>query len=259
MTGAIWIAPDIGWVRAAFLVTLCFTPQLALWTTRHFLASRRIRAGMPVHLLEQRFHGNLDSPVDGAGLPALDRPAVRRGRLADRRVLTDLIAIPSVRILHGVGSGDATMPRVNYAVSAGRVLLLIEAVAWPPGRYETDQDGRVRCGARYIGQTVAPLASAVSHWRRALPRTHRVHGLVVVHPCAEGELGFPTATAPDVAWVSADEALETIRRHLPAGSPTVNRHTLAALIASTGSAALPDGFRARRRHSLPFAARTIGG
>ena len=58
-----------------------------------------------------------------------------------------------------------------------------------------------------------PLIAAVRHWRQALPRGHRVSALVVVHPTAEGELALPAATAPDLAWARACDAVRDIRAH----------------------------------------------
>ena len=77
-----------------------------------------------------------------------------------------------------------------------------------------------------------PLIAAVRHWRQALPRGHRVSALVVVHPTAEGELALPAATAPDLAWARACDAVRDIRAHLPRGRQPVSIKAVAALVAA---------------------------
>src|SRR5215470_11068945 len=93
-------------------------------------------------------------------------------------LLTDLFALPGVRIFQGVRPAAADLPRIPHVISAGHRLVLVESVAWPPGRYAATAAGQIHCDGVYTGQSVLPLLTAVRHWRQALPRGHRVSALV---------------------------------------------------------------------------------
>ena len=72
-------------------------------------------------------------------------------------MLGELPAGPGVRIFQGVRPAAAEdLPRIPHAISAGRRLILIESVAWPPGRYQARADDRIHCDGTYIGQSVLP-------------------------------------------------------------------------------------------------------
>ena len=124
------------------------------------------------------------------------------------------------------------LPRIPHAICAGRQLLLVESVAWPPGRYQ-EAAGRIHCDGMYIGQSVLPLVNAARYWREALPRGHRVSALVVVHPTAEGDLELPGAAASELAWTCAGDAVRAIVTRLPRGQPAASARAVAALIAAT--------------------------
>jgi hypothetical protein len=181
-----------------------------------------------------RWHGNLDLIKDSerrALRPvgeSAHEVAVRTGTL-----LADLLSLPSASVFHWVLPAAEGVPPVAHAVCAGRRVMLIEAVAWPPGRYDLDADGRIHCDGVYIGQSVGPLTAAVRHWRGRLPLGHRVSALVIVHPAGQGELALPDAIGRDLAWALGCDALRDIRACLPAGHAPVNTKTLAALTAAT--------------------------
>ncbi|MGZ4435415.1 MAG: hypothetical protein ACXVW7_17590 [Trebonia sp.] len=193
---------------------------------------------MPAVLAPGRYHGSLDTITDSErralrpiGTSAHE-VAVRTGAL-----LTDLLALPGVRIFQGVRPAAAEdMPRIPHAISTGRQLLLVESVAWPPGRYAAGAAGRIHCDGTYIGQSVRPLINAVRHWRESLPRGHRVSALVVVHPTTEGDLALPSSTTRDLAWTRADDAVRDIRARLPRGRQAVSTRAVATLFAATAGA-----------------------
>jgi hypothetical protein len=203
-------------------------------------ANRRIAALVsPAAAVPGRCYGSLDAITDSErrGLRPIGTTAyevaVRTGVL-----LADLLALPGVRIFQGVRQGAAQdMPRIPHAISAGRRLILVESVAWPPGQYAARAAGRIHCDGTYIGQSARPLINAVRYWRETMPDGHRVNALVVVHPTAEGDLTLPAPTVRDLAWTHAGAAVLDIRTLLPCGRPAVSMRAVAALVAATAEQA----------------------
>jgi hypothetical protein len=234
LIGTISVLPQLGWGRALPVAVLCTAPPSALWMTRRAIESRRIRNVIPPSLLEQRYHGSLEAITDSERrslrpiIATAYEVAARTGEL-----LADLMAIPSVRIFHGVRLAGVGLPPIPHAISAGRQLVFIESVAWPPGHYETAENGRIHCDGTYIGQSVCPLIAAVQHWRKILPKSHHVSAVIVVHPAAEGDIKLSAATPGDLVWVHADDAVRDIRERILAGRQAVSRNLVAALIAAT--------------------------
>jgi hypothetical protein len=191
--------------------------------------------GGPATLLFRRYHGSLDSITDSErralrpiGTTAHD-VAMRTGVL-----LADLFAFPNVQIFQGIRPVDTGAPRIQHAISAGRQVMLIESVAWPPGQYViATASGRIHCDGMYTGQSVGPLIAAVWHWREILPDDHFVSALVVVHPIAQGDLTLPAPVALDLAWVCADHAVHEIQARLPCGREEVSMTAVTALAAAT--------------------------
>jgi hypothetical protein len=220
--------------RPAILAVLAAAAPVAGWWTRWLRATRRPRARLPSSLLERRLHGNLDAVVDPDARP-LRSVGTTAADLAARTgpLLARLIEVPGVRIFHGVRPAHSGLPHIAHAVMAGRVVILVESVAWPAGDYDTGPDGRIRCDGRYIGQSVAALLTAVGHWQRVLPRGHRVSALVVVHPCGAGELSLPVGPFATLAWVGVDDLLRAVGPRIPR-RPATSTDTVAALIAATG-------------------------
>ena len=146
-------------------------------------------------------------------------------------LLTGLLGLPGVRLYEGVRlTGHPPLP---YALSAGPRLVLVDAVAWPPGSYEISTAGAVHCGGVYIGQSARPLLGAVRRLRRLHPRGHRVGAVVVVHRSVDGHLELPVATGSDVTWILADHALAVIRRRLRAGGTLRSSRAIDALVSAT--------------------------
>jgi hypothetical protein len=190
----------------------------------------------PATVAPDRWHGSLDTITDSErrtlrpiGTTAHE-VATRTGVL-----LGALAAGPGVRIFQGVRPAAAEdLPRIPHAICAGRQLILVESVAWPPGHYQVGQAGRIHCDGMYIGQSVLPLVNAARYWRATLPRGHRVSALVVVHPTGEGDLVLPAGTAAELAWTcGGDAAAAAIRARLPRGRPPTSAQAVAALIAAT--------------------------
>jgi hypothetical protein len=190
-----------------------------------------IRSGA---MVPQRCHGSLESITDS------ERRALRPIGMTAHEVavltgalLTELFSVPGICIFQGVRSASADMPRIPHVISAGRRIVLVESVAWPPGQYAVTAGGRICCDGAYIGQSMHPLVNAVRHWREILPPGHRVKGLVVVHPAVGGCPGLPGAGTRDIVWTPADGAVDEIRTHLPRGREMPSISAVAALIAAT--------------------------
>ena len=191
-------------------------------------------APVPAAVLSRRCHGSLDTITDSErrglrpiGITAHE-VAVRTGAL-----LMDLFTLPGVWIFQGYARRPGDVPRIPHVVSAGHVLVLVESVAWPPGRYATTATGQVHCDGVYIGQSVWPLITTVRHWRQALPRGHRVHALVVVHPIADGDLALPAPDRPELGWAAASDAFHDLRACLPRGRRPASATAIAVLAAAT--------------------------
>jgi hypothetical protein len=229
LVGTIGILPDLGWPDAIFLVVLGGSSASALWTTRRAVAFRRVWRGAPIGRLEQRRHGDLSAITDSERRPLrpIGTPAAEVAARTDT-LLGGLIAIPSVRIFLGVRLTGSTLPLASHAISAGRLLILVESVTWPPGWYRTDAIGRVYCDGQYIGQSIHPLVVAVRRARRLLPRSHHVSALVVVHRTADGGYALPSSSR-ELAWALGDDVIHYLRERIAHHPSTVSRHTIAAL------------------------------
>ena len=179
-------------------------------------------------------HGGMARIVDTERRPL--RPIGTTAYEVARRtgeLLTGVLRRPGVRLYQGVCL--AGHPPLPYALSAGPRVVLVEAVAWPPGSYATGAAGAVYCGGVYIGQSIRPLLGAVRRLRRLQPRGHRVSAVVVVHPSIPGHLELPAATGTEVTWLQAGDAVAAIRGRLSSGdSRPVTSRALEALAAASG-------------------------
>lgn len=146
-------------------------------------------------------------------------------------LLAELLVLPGLRIFQGVRSSSGAPP-VPHAINSGRVVIFVESVAWPPGRYAVMAGGRIHCDGLYIGQSIRPLITAIRWWRETLPDGHQVSAVVVVHPTGGGELALPQAAGRHLAWTRASSAVRDIRAHLPRRRQTTSLSAVAALIAA---------------------------
>jgi hypothetical protein len=225
---------EIGWSRTLRVAILGASVLFALAMTRRVAASRRLHSMTPGPALEQRIFGNLNAITDREQRPLRPIGSTAREVAAQTGVLlTDLAADPSVRIFHGVRPADPSLPLVPHAISAGRRLVLVESVAWPPGRYEADPDGRILCDGTYIGQSVQALRTVARQLAGLLPRNHRVMAAVVVHRTAKGEITLPAGRPKDLTWVLADNAIAELRPCIAGGGRAVSRNAVATLMAAT--------------------------
>lgn len=189
---------------------------------------------VPETVLSRRSHGSLDAITDSErrslrpiGTTAHEVAAKTGG------LLTDLLTHPGVWIFQGIHPAVAGSPRISHAVMAGHRLILVESVAWPPGRYVTCADDRILCDGIYIGQSAGPLISAARHWQGILRRGHQVSAFVVVHPASDGKLTLPATTSGHISWAHAGNAVRDIRACLPSQSRAVSVRAVAALVAAT--------------------------
>jgi hypothetical protein len=201
---------------------------LALVATRHYVALRRTFT-VDGFLLDRRTHGDLAAADDDHRALRPVGACCREVASRTDEVLAGLTDIPSVRIFRGIRPTGARRAVAAHAVSAGRLLILVESVAWPPGGYAVDAAGRVCCGEHPIGQTTGPLVAAVRALRVVLPINHRVTAMVAVRRSGgDGHLRLPADTRL-VSWVFADELALRLRARLSRYPRTVSRHTIAAL------------------------------
>lgn len=178
-------------------------------------------------------HGSLDAIADSERRPLRSIGATaHQVAVATDRLLAGLAGLPHVRMFHSVRPAAADLPPVPLALRAGRLVLLVEAVAWPSGRYATTAGGRVHCDGTYIGQSVAPLLAAVAHGQRLLPRGHRVGAVVVVHPAADGEPVLPCLGTGDLTWTLARDAVGLLRPLLTAGGTCCQTDTKGVTMES---------------------------
>jgi len=234
LVAAVSLFTEIGWSRMLQLAVLAAPVLFALALTRRVAASRRLHSITPGSTLEQRYFGNLNAITDSEQRPLRPIGSTTREVAARTGVLlTDLASVPSVRIFHGVRPADPSLPLVPHAISAGRRLVLVESVAWPPGRYETGPDGRILCDGVYIGQSVQALRTAARQWAGLLPRNHRVMAAVVVHRTAKGAMTLPAGGPKDLTWVLADNAIAELRPCIAGGGRAVSRNAVATLMAAT--------------------------
>lgn len=231
--------PRLGWQRSLWVAALCAAPPAALWLTRAAIASWRIRAVVSGPLREQRCYGSLEALAQ-AEQRSLRSIATTAYEVAGRtgRLLAEMTAVPGVRIFHGLRSAGAALPLIPHAVSAGRHLVLIESVAWPPGSYETMANGRVCCDGTWIGQSVQPFLAAVGQWRAAVPKSHRVSAMIIVHPGAGSEIRLPASQGDDLSWVRAEDAVSYLRGCLVQPRRGFSQYLLAALISATEDQAI---------------------
>jgi hypothetical protein len=164
-----------------------------------------------------RFQGSLEEIIDSErralrpiGTTARD-VAERTGAL-----LSDLLDCHDLWVFQGIRSATPGSPRIPHAISAGRQLILVESVAWPPGRYATSSTGQIYCDGTYIGQSAGPLLAALDHWQAVLSSGHQVNALVVVHPTVPGALALP-ASADGLSWSTACDAVRALMGLLPQG------------------------------------------
>ena len=179
---------------------------------------RRITGpGVLAARLASRFHGSLDAITDSERR-ALRPIGTTTRDVAERtgELLAGLLDRPGLWAFQGIRPTPASQPRIPHAISAGRQLVLVESVAWPPGRYTTTPACRIHCDGVHIGQSVAPLLAAIEHWRATLSCNHQVSALVVVHPAAQGTLTLP-ATAGGLAWSRGCDAVRHLTGLLPHG------------------------------------------
>lgn len=229
LAGTVAMLSRLGTGAVLPLAVMCGGTVPAVLATRRVVAFRRLRARVPAPLLRQRRYGDLAAMTDDDDSRPLRPVCVSLAEVLARTdaMLSPFTAFPSVRIFEGVRVPGAARPLAPFAVSAGRLLVLIESVAWPPGRYQTDATGRVRCNGQYIGQTVHTLSRATRACRALLPRSHQVCALVVVHRTSEGGYLLPAGTG-QLRWVLADNLPRDLHALLSPNLSSVSRHTIAA-------------------------------
>jgi hypothetical protein len=180
--------------------------------------------------LPARLHGSLEAITDSERRTL--RPIGTTARnIAERtgELLAGLPDRPGLWVFQGIRPTTADLPRIPHAIGAGRQLVLVESVAWPPGCYTITPAGQVHCDDVYIGQSVAPLLAAIEHWRAILSRAHRVGALVVVHPTAQGTLTLPAASSCGLAWSRARDTVRYLIHLLPHGQQPTSLRLIGEL------------------------------
>jgi hypothetical protein len=201
---------------------------IAAAATRQYVVLRRTYALGPAALPDRRTYGDLSTVDDDhRALRPVGADSLEVAAHTDE-MLAALTELPSVRIFRGIRPTGARRCVAAHAVSAGRLLILVESVAWPPGTYTVDAPGRVHCGEYQIGQSVHPLTAAVRALRVLLPFDHRVNAVVAVRRTGPGVYHLPADTG-QVSWVFAEDLGDFLYRRLRKYPRTVSRRTIAAL------------------------------
>jgi hypothetical protein len=129
------------------------------------------------------------------------------------RVLARLTDRPGVQLVSNMPVAGTPAP-VTHALSAGRLILFVESVAWPAGTYSTTADGGVLCDGVYIGQSVLPLLDAVRQARRTLPDDYQIGGVVVVHPSLPAAPTLPATGPVELSWIPPARLASRMQRRL---------------------------------------------
>jgi hypothetical protein len=218
-----------GWLGPAGLAVLGISAFPALRLTGRARQLARLDARAPRRLAERRFHGELPAAAT-AGSRSLRTVGADSDEIVARTDarLSALTVMPGVRIFRGVRGGNPARVVAMHAVSAGPVVVLVESVAWPPGHYQLDGTGRVRCDGVPTGQTVEELVASVAECRRLLPRDHQVSALVSVHRTGSDGYVLPLPERA-VSWTFDDDLVATLTARLAWHSASVSRHVVAAL------------------------------
>lgn len=183
-----------------------------------------------------RSYGSLDFLIDreSRGLRPIGE-SVRDVAERTSELFDALLNLPNVRLFRGVWISEADADLIPHAVCAGRQIILVDSVTWPPGSYTVAQlTGQVHCDGAYIGQSIKPLVSAITFWRDALPR-HEVSALIVVHPDGRGGVGLRGPLPSELRWTLASDAVRELRGLLPSTSAPASRAAVTKLRAATGS------------------------
>jgi hypothetical protein len=195
---------------------------------------RAVQWPPPARAAGGRCHGSLDAITDTErralrpiGTSAHE-VAVRTGGL-----LRELLAGPGILLFQGLAAGSSDLPHIPHAVCAGGRIVLVDSVAWPPGRYTVTAAGRIHCDGGYIGQSVGPLMRAVRCWQQAIGPGHAVSALIVVHASGAGRLTLPAPAPPGPAWAGPGHVVRYLRAFLPRAGPPASAAAVAALLAAT--------------------------
>jgi len=184
-----------------------------------------------------RAYGNLDRLTDSErrGLRPIGE-SVREVASRTATLFDPLMDTRNVRVFQAVCAIGSDAQRIPHAICAGRRVIFVDSVRWPPGIYTlAETTGRVHCDGLYIGQSIAPLITAVKTWQDVLPR-HEVSALVVVHPNGEGGVGLYGKVPQNFAWTLAHDAVHDVRRLLPPATRATSRAATAALRDASGPA-----------------------
>jgi hypothetical protein len=129
------------------------------------------------------------------------------------RLLARFARRPGVRLFSGVPAGAGQTP-IPHAISAGRLLVLVDSVAWPTGTYSTAPNGQVLCDGTYIGQSVRQLVRTVQRLRRVMPHQFRIEAVIVVHPSLPAAPTLPETGPAELSWLPPAGLAPHLRRKL---------------------------------------------
>lgn len=153
------------------------------------------------------------------------------------RLLATFTRRPGVRLFGPVPAGAGQTP-IPYAISNGRLVLLVDAVAWPAGAYSTTADGDVLCDGVYIGQSVRQLVGAVHRLRHTMPPESLVEAAIVVHPSLPTAPTLPATAPAGLSWLQPADVVPHLRHRLSVAAYCqfdINLVTLSLSPATPGS------------------------
>lgn len=196
--------------------------------------NRRIGRRKPAPRGHARTYGTLDGVTDSEHR-SLRSIGATTGEVAARTValLHPLRAVPGVRIFRGVRPLGEDLPPIPLAISKGRLLILVESVAWPAGSYRVGLDGAIQGDSVYIGQSTSGLSAAVRHWRGRMPDRHVVAAIVIVHSDAADLVELRRPPLGNVSWALAEDAPRVLRRAVHRRCHEPSHSLIRLLMAAT--------------------------
>lgn len=182
---------------------------------KYFLHRRRLKDSFT---MEEANIKVLGRPGEGL-VEALDkfgRQNVDLGVLGEQMtgdVLEGLLAIPGVRIIHGLRFPGSDKADVDHAVIYGNKVALVDSKMWKPGKYSWNNRGEVvkNLGYRDL-ETITHFPTAVEKYAQLLPNA-QVAGFILIHPNEKGSITVDntySSAASHVALGTAQLALDSI-------------------------------------------------
>lgn len=174
--------------------------------------------------------GQLQDAVDKFGEDNIQ--AGMEGEKRTAKLLESMaVAIPSVRVFHGLNFPGSKTADVDHAILVGNRLALIDSKMWRENHYEWDETGNISeiKPNGYSFQRITHFPTAVEKYSQMFPNLD-VHGWILIHPRKgrASKLSFDNSYATNSYLGDAENALNEMGDWLLDGkkAQTVNRRTM---------------------------------